>query len=579
MVKVVVNKVVDFLKRNWLEDIKNFYLGVNPVYRQSFWILFIITNIVFGFHTINFLWGNHDWDSLIAGKTYASSFWEGRYGAWIVSEILTYNQYLPIISALWAFAALSLSAVLLAIYWRVPQKISYFVIFGLILNITPYTLPWLWYAHWTVNIFFGRLFIVAGFILSDKYSKGTLKQKVWGNLLSILLLNFSLGIYPSFIGTLPIVFIGRVLVDMLDWNTIRQGIREHVKSYTFIIFNILMASVIYKVALEWMKYKGAIREGFYNMQTTPIAEIPLKILTCIKAAWTQFTDFSIPFYPDILTKLFLILAIIFVLQITVFSKKSFIMKVSILVMFAASLFLTKVVAILSSVDSVIFLTRVDFCGYVLFNALIIALCLNIGGILQNIKILIGCLIIYLFTVNDLHQLRTWKMGFESEKMMWNRVVERINKHQLFNYNSKYTYIQIGDWKPERVQFVNKNEKMMRTNDADLLNYSFTPRWAPFTTIAFYSHYNIKKYFRVSDFTNPEYMSVLKHLNNAGLLENAKAWPAENSIIVYEDIILVVTDEKDLQKAKNILQKEKALRDRIKAKTKPVATSELQAEAK
>ena len=77
------------------------------------------------------------------------------------------------------------------------------------------------------------------------------------------------------------------------------------------------------------------------------------------------------------------------------------------------------------------------------------------------------------------------------------------------------------------------------------------------------------------------MSALKRLNDAGLLENAKAWPAQNSIIVYEDIILVITDEKDLQRAKKLLaeqeQKEQGLKDKIKAKAKPAVTSQPQPE--
>lgn len=562
-----VHKIENFMERDWLEDIKSIYFHINPVYRHSFWILFIVTNIVFGFHTINFLWGNHDWSLMVNGQKWNGSFWEGRYGTFIVSQLLTKNLYLPIISALWAYVALSLSAILLAIYWKVPQKTAYFVIFGLILNITPYTLSWMWYTHWTVNIFFGRLFIITSFLLSNKFTTGTIKQKIYGNLLIIFLLNFGLGIYQSYIGTFVMILIGRILVEMLDWNTLKNGIYNSIKQYTIIIIDIVLAVVLYKVVLKYMEYKNIIREGFYNMQTTSLTNIFPKALSCIKAAWIQFTDFSIPFYPNILTKLFFILAIIFIVQILIHSKKSIIMKLAILGVFFIALFFTKIVAFISSMDFIVYASRIDFCGYVLFNALIIVLCLKTGGIIQNIKILISLLIIYLFIVNDLHQQRTFKLGFDSERMVWSRVWSRIENSASFKKDNKYEYIQIGNWPVERLYFYPKNDKIAN-KDEELLYHLFIPRWLPYITFSFYNHLNIKKNHRINKFSNSAYMLALKRIYNAGLLENAHAWPSENSIIVYEDIILVITEEKDLQKAKQLLakqiQKEKTLEEKSKA---------------
>ena len=121
------------MKKDIIQTIAGFYNNVNPVYRKSFWILFVITNVVFGFYTINFFWGNHDWIYMTNGIPLSRSFFEGRYGAYLFSRILTGGLYLPIISALWSFIALSLSAVVLAVYWKIPQRTAYFVIFGLII--------------------------------------------------------------------------------------------------------------------------------------------------------------------------------------------------------------------------------------------------------------------------------------------------------------------------------------------------------------------------------------------------------------------------------------------------------------
>lgn len=570
-------KLKQLLEKDWLCEIVNLYKNINPVYRQSFWTLFIITNIVFGFHTINFLYGNHDWGALIKGTSLNYSLHEGRYGAWIISKILTGDLYLPILSALWAYVALSLSAVLLAIYWKLPKKTSYFIIFGLVLNITPYTLSWLWYAQWTINIFFARLFIIAGFVLSDKFSDGLLKTRISGNLLAIILLNFGLAIYTAMIGTFVMVLAGRVLIEMMDWKGISDGIVNTLKKNIYTVFNIFCATAVFEIIFKYLEYKKLLSVGRYNMETTPISEITDKVIYLIKATWKQFINFSMPFYPSIITYIFLFLTIIFILQILL-SKRPIIIKVSIVGMLVFSLFLTKTVALISAENWITYNSRVEFCGYVLFNALIIALCLKLNGILQNIKLIASVFIIYVFLVNDLHQQRTWKLGFDAERMTWNKVAERINKQASFDYKNKYKYIQIGDWSAERPYFVNKEHNLLKGYDTDLLHYSFTPRWAPQTTLVFYNHYNISNYFRHSSFTNPKFMSALKRIYDAGLLENAKAWPAENSIIVYEDIILVIMNEYDLQKAKHLLA-EQAKNEQVQEdKAKSAETSQPQVEA-
>ena len=439
----IILKIRHILEKDWLYEVGNFYRNINPVYRHSFWILFIITNIVFGFHTINFLWGNHDWPVMIEGMPLSYSLYEGRYGGFIISRILTGNLYLPIISALWTYAALSLSAILLAIYWKLPKKTSYFVIFGLILNITPYTFSWLWFAHWTVNVFFARLFVFSGFLLSDKISSlNTIRAKTVTTIIAIIFLNIGLSIYTAIINTFVIVLAGRILIEMFDWNNLKNCAVSAVKNRMAVI-NVVLATLMFKIIFEYLIKSGAIHnQHIYNLETVKISELPSKVVYCIKALWEQFTSFSMPFYPDILTKLFLILAIVFILQV-ITSRKTVIMKMFILISFIITFFCTKISAIIANDDLALYLARVDFCGYVLFNALIVALCLKVGGILQNIKIVISCLILYIFTINDFYLQRTWKFGWDAEMMMYNRMQYKIENNNSFNKHNKYTVLQLG----------------------------------------------------------------------------------------------------------------------------------------
>ena len=55
------------------------YKSINPLYRHTFWIVFIAMNLVFGFHTVQFLWGNHDWAAAYRHIGFYTYFGMGRY--------------------------------------------------------------------------------------------------------------------------------------------------------------------------------------------------------------------------------------------------------------------------------------------------------------------------------------------------------------------------------------------------------------------------------------------------------------------------------------------------------------------
>ena len=52
-----------------------------------------------------------------------------------------------------------------------------------------------------------------------------------------------------------------------------------------------------------------------------------------------------------------------------------------------------------------------------------------------------------------------------------------------------------------------------------------------------------------------YKIELKRLWEAGILDTAQAWPRENGLIVWKDVILIVTDAEMLEKYKRQLANE------------------------
>ena len=147
------------------------------------------------------------------------------------------------------------------------------------------------------------------------------------------------------------VLAGRILIEMLNWHSLKYGLLDTIKQNKVSVINILIAVILYKIIFGYMKYASIIAESYFNIQTTPLAEMPEKFLFCIKSAWIQFTNWSMPFYPDILTKLFLVLSVISLVQILL-SQRSWLLKLQICTAFILALFCTKTVAFISSENSI-----------------------------------------------------------------------------------------------------------------------------------------------------------------------------------------------------------------------------------
>lgn len=161
-------------------------------------------------------------------------------------------------------------------------------------------------------------------------------------------------------------------------------------------------------------------------------------------------------------------------------------------------------------------------------------------------------------VNDLDCLRVWKLGFDAEKMLWNRVLSRLEIQEDFDMNQKYRIVQIGDPISLRPRFYDKVRPSGRLYDqgSDLLRYSYDTPWDLFHAHEFYYPTKFRgESLRPDRPNDPKYRDQLKRLWEAGILDKARAWPHENGLIVWKDIILFVTDAKLLEEYKKQLAQE------------------------
>ena len=170
--KIFKNEIARFLsllnQDSFPQVLWNGYKNINPLYRHTFWIVFIACNVVFGFHTIHFLWGNHDWGAVFGGYGMFAEKYTGRYTQNIISMFLQGEKLLPILNNVLAFAGIALASVLLCAYLSLPKKLYIWVIVGFMLTLTPFTLTRMYYAMQIAGLFIAVAIGILGFVLAKK---------------------------------------------------------------------------------------------------------------------------------------------------------------------------------------------------------------------------------------------------------------------------------------------------------------------------------------------------------------------------------------------------------------------------
>ena len=89
-------------------------------------ISFLIINFAFLFHTLNFMWGNHDVKFIKEELLFSSGLFEGRFTQFIPYRLLTGGQILPLLNNLLGFAFLTAALWLLAKYWNIKIAFGQF---------------------------------------------------------------------------------------------------------------------------------------------------------------------------------------------------------------------------------------------------------------------------------------------------------------------------------------------------------------------------------------------------------------------------------------------------------------------
>ena len=501
--------------------------SISKIDISSILISYLLINFAFLYHSLNFMWGNHDVKFVKEQLFLNSGLFEGRFTQFIPHTLLTNGQILPIINNLIGFLFLTLGLWLLAKYWNLPKSRLNYVLFITFFSTQPYTLSWLYFTFITISCLLWILIAILGLYLSTFIYQS--QNKIILSTLAIICFYLTLGGYPPIINTYAVCILAKVLISYLFE---KKSLKEIFAIHKYTALNLLLAVILYKVTLLYIT-----PDNVYNLELSPIKDMPQKFLSSLKIAFSQFF-ISQPFmgkgYKIVLFIMSLCAGVTCFLNTTNIKQKAISLTLILATIWATALTTFLVV------PHTEFVSRIDFYGYAFLYAFFLALLLHAKYKLSHSLALIFMIILIpLNILNDYHALKIWKQGFDSEMQILDRVIERIENHPNFNKKTKYRYYQIGDIALRPKYYTHNFE----TNDVFLLTLPYLANWQGNNLIEFYSPFqyiNHTSTILPTDIT-PD---VYDFFTN-----KAQPWPHENSIFIKQDFIIVIYHPQSLQEFK------------------------------
>ncbi|MCM1322764.1 MAG: glucosyltransferase domain-containing protein [Acetobacter sp.] len=490
---------------------------------SALYISFLIINFAFLYHSLTFMWGNHDVAFVKTELLLSSGLFEGRFTQFIPYRLLTNGQILPILNNLIGFTFLTIALWILAKYWQIPTNRLNYILFITFFATEPYTLSWMYFSFITISCLLWTLLAILGLYLSELTSKLSHKKAL--SFIAILCFYTTLGGYPPIINTFFVCLSGRIVISYLFENKTLYNIFQ---TYRYTILNILVAALLFKLTLKILP-----TDNVYNLETTPLNELPAKFISTIQIAFRQFfitTPFMELGYKTLLA-LMSFCAIIGAL----FTAQNWKHRTLTIVFIFGTIWSTALTTFLV-IPHTEYVSRIDFYGFAFLYAFFLALLLKYkANISHSLALIFMFFLIPLNIINDYRAQKVWKQGFDAEFAILDRITERIENHPAFNPNHQYRFYQVGDISLRPNYYQGKYD----INDVFLLTLPYLAMWQGANLIEFYSPHNYinhKTTIFPSDIT-PEIYHYF--------ITEAKPFPHPSSIFVNDDIIIIIYNQAGL----------------------------------
>lgn len=506
--------------------------AIPQAYIQAFTIAFALINLAFLFHTVNFMFGDHDWNYVRTANYWSEGTFEGRPLHFVLQSLFFGGEVLPILNNLFSFAALALSGILLAKYWKIPFSKLNYILFAVFTAVLPYTMVWLFYAKDTLINLSLPLICVCGLLAADYAVKA---KKPLYHLLALALFYFAVASYAAVINLLGVCFLGGI---MLAYSNREAKIIPLMKAKIMPALDMLAALVLFKLTLVILPVDTG-----YNTQTVALDYLPQKLAETVSAMFAQFTA-PLPFMEYKFKLLLLLLSLFGFTLLLVRGGKGRVLPQTVLVL--GVLFASKLAffmadergQILAEMENFAFVPRLDFYGLVYIYALALAcvLCTSLAK-LRKAGVVLAVIIAFMSGVRDMYAQKVWKLGFDAEMKAHERIVSRLETMPNFYPERRYRLLQVGSLSLRKNFYLKQDAE---ETSLDLLTTSFTPQ--------FMSRIVYNFYYPEDVFYNNAVKEELSPKGREWLLFKAKPFPNKESIYIDGDIVIIVLTQEGLAKA-------------------------------
>ena len=528
------NKSLGFTKIsnfNLEKFVIDWWKNLDSCAKKSFIWMFSIINIVFLWHTVTFFFGNHDWGHVRHGVHIGWSMFDGRWGAGILQQVVA-GEIFPVLNNLFCFSGFCFAMIALAKYWKLPKSTMVYTVFGLFIMLLPYTYPWLQFVRSETH-FWNILIIIWGLMLADK-------GKLYFQFIAFVLFVFSMGCYVATIEAITGIFLGKCLLEVIFYyNNFKDFCQKHYKPILNIFISFIAYVIIYK-ALEY-RYTQSYSTDIVNIHTFwgNILNLPHYIVTLFFYKNT---------YMPSLFKILLGLA--FPISLFCIAKKKFSELLLILLIFIALILSSQIIHLLSVMDFST-LQRIDFFSAPYIYAAGWAILLRQKeNIWKSIALFFMTIAICYSTLQAFRDQKFKYFDFQVDMKMFDDIRARIKASPNFSPDKMYRLLIIERTLEQVSYFDNFNgdTKCSWNNWV-----SFVPSW---NARNFFNFYEIKPFITLSYNDWKELLSTSNLVSDEidYLMNKAKPWPDANSIYIGDDIIYIVTSQKELKDFRTGLEK-------------------------
>jgi hypothetical protein len=552
------------LDKDWIICIKQIWFKIPSLYKKSFLIIFVGLNVVFLFNTVTYVFGNHDWGKVLYSKRlglfglYAD---KGRYFYELINFFfLDGYTILPVAQNLLMFTFLSLSAVLLCYYWKLPKSCFLYSLIGLLFVLQPYVIEPVCLLD--NNFRYLYFFVLVGFICCDNVIRqnGWLKR-VLLFMCSIICLWVSIGSYAPIVSTMAIVILGRISIDFIFSDKNKVGIKDILYYHILSICAVVSVCLIHGGVCLYLKKIGVLKSS-YMTELLKFSDIPVRVLDIIKCIPDYLLNYSVPFFPTTFTYLFTILFFMALVVSTIkcfedrVSLKHKIVNSSFVILMFFGVLLSCFLPNFITKAKTLYVPRTDFFGIMCFHIFIVVIIFNQRiQFVKNIALVICIVLVQISAIQDFYAQKIWKLSFDAEKGQWQRIIARIETMPDYRDSKDYRVIMLGTTRSYGEFFYTDGRQNLR-RFRDNLFASHVSTWntmpiRPFLVYTCHSKYGKWRQI-VPDWTD-EYNKLIKVMSEE--IKNAEVFPSSKSIAIKDDIMLVVLNEKEL------LQTQKLLEDR------------------